>query len=1175
MKKILLFITVLLVSSSMYADVVVNGINYYFTGSDAWVRPVNDQTFYSGDVEIPATVTYNDKTYNVVQISPYAFESQTQMTSITLPNSIKTIGDYAFSKSGIESVTLSTNESCTTLSDGAFYECAKLKSIVIPDNIKYIKQFCFYGCTALESVTLSSGGSESSVSQYAFCNCTSLTSFQVPAKTHMEVSSYPVFAGCTSLTTFTVEDGNAYYKAVDGVLYDKYGRTLNVYPAGKSGAFTVPSTVTSISSHAFDGCVGLTSLTIPSSVTSISSVATQSGLTAITVDGANANYTSENGILFSKDMTKLLCYPSAKAGTTYSIPATVTSIDASAFKNTALYKDPDNWENGVMYIDNCIVATKTSELPASLSIKADTRLIPDKAFNYCTSLTEVEIPATVKGIGTQAFLGCSKLENITIHSGVEYIGSLAFNGTKYYNNAENWDATKTLYIGEYLIKFDNDNAPDTDNYIVKNGTTLIAHSAFYSNDKLTGTFTLPASVKYINMSNFRYAAFDNFKILTATPPVLQLTSSEPLMAYTTKSNIKLQVPCVSAYSSAAQWSDFTNNEEIGYEGLLTVAANDDAKGTVAITKQPTCSDQTAEISATPKDNYRFVQWDNGATSAVLPITDLSKLNWTAQFELKPAPVKGDTITYEYKGNKLYYKVERIASPNLNQVYIVGDGGDPYSWEEANKPTGALVIPDSIEDWYGTKYAVGGIYARALRGGSDKITSIDFSENKSIKATGEQAFMGCTNVTEIILSDYIESISEYSFDGCKLSSLDLKNVTTIGMTNFGSCTNLKTVNIPKSVRTIADQTRLFRYATTITCAEDNAKFVAVDNILYSKDTTKLIAVPAGCSAEQEIHISTTATQALFAAMQGAEATIFINSQIAFDYKGESNSPNGKVVVGCGLSDYYTTGDFKPGESGSNFQSVTSVSEQLLWSVQAQAGENGSATIIDTASCNQVHLRAVPSAHYVLDKWSNGLTDADITIDITSDTILTASFKKERYRVAFYEYAGDAENEENKLKGTTVDYQYDLSALADEAKAELATPVCAKFLGWTKDGTHLFDLTSISEAANLYPKWQYNATFTIVFINNANGNVIATESDIVCEDDAMTPAAPEGFHWQWDSELYKNVYADAEIRGTLVEDGGTAVNNLSAEDGKVMKVLRDGQLYLIYKGTMYNVQGAKTK
>ena len=66
-----------------------------------------------------------------------------------------------------------------------------------------------------------------------------------------------------------------------------------------------------------------------------------------------------------------------------------------------------------------------------------------------------------------------------------------------------------------------------------------------------------------------------------------------------------------------------------------------------------------------------------------------------------------------------------------------------------------------------------------------------------------------------------------------------------------------------------------------------------------------------------------------------------------------------------------------------------------------------------------------------------------------------------------------------------------------------------------------------------------------------------------------------NWQWDSELYKNVYADAEIRGTLVEDGGTAVNNLSAADGKVMKVLRDGQLYLIYKGTMYNVQGAKTK
>ncbi len=355
-----------------------------------------------------------------------------------------------------------------------------------------------------------------------------------------------------------------------------------------------------------------------------------------------------------------------------------------------------------------------------------------------------------------------------------------------------------------------------------------------------------------------------------------------------------------------------------------------------------------------------------------------------------SPVVGDTLRYEYKGNSLYYKITQKNS-NGNEVTIVSDGTTPdfpYTWSEANKPVGALVIPNTITDAEDTEYKVAYIEQDALRAGSDKLTSIDFSENTFITNISNRAFMGCNNVTNITLSDYIAYISGYCFQGCKLTSLDLKNVTYIGMANFGSC-NIDLVHIPKTVATITDQTYLFNHATKITIDENNTKFAVVGNVLYNKELTKIISLPLGLTSG-ELHIVPTATSALYRAMEGCKATIYFHSQVQPDWGPDyRNSPAGDVIVRCQDYEFYTNGTFV-GESNDFFY-VKSLTAKLLYDIDVEA-VNGTVVFSDTTNCNEVKVTITPDEGCVFMGWADGNTDNPRVFTVVSDTTATANIKK---------------------------------------------------------------------------------------------------------------------------------------------------------------------------------------
>jgi hypothetical protein len=185
------------------------------------------------EVVLPETVT---------SIGVEAFYKDTSLKNITLPSSLESIGNDAFYKdTSLENITLPSNSNLESIGDYAFYNTS-LVNITLPSNLKSIG-----GCA------------------FAYTN---LTSVSIPASV-TNIGNF-AFSSCTQLTSITVDEGNSYYKSVDGVLYDAELKTIVEYPAAKvATTFSIPESVIYVAGGAFRKCVNLASITVPGNVVSV------------------------------------------------------------------------------------------------------------------------------------------------------------------------------------------------------------------------------------------------------------------------------------------------------------------------------------------------------------------------------------------------------------------------------------------------------------------------------------------------------------------------------------------------------------------------------------------------------------------------------------------------------------------------------------------------------------------------------------------------------------------------------------------------------------------------------------------------------------------------------------------------------------------------------------------
>jgi len=273
------------------------------------------------------------------------------------------------------------------------------------------------------------------IESWAFEYCEDVARVTIPESV-ASLSGW-AFIGCTSLDSITVNALNLAYSSSDGVVFTKDQKALIRFPIGRVGSYTIPDGVAVIDDTAFVGCTRLSSVLIPGSVSTIGedSFYLCESLEEINVNALNANYSSLDGVLFSKDQTILLQFPKGRVGA-YTVPDGVTVIGGSAFSDCANLSGvviPDS----VTRIDDWAFYSCASL--SELTIPDSVTSIGDSAFQGCSGLTTVLIGDHVIGISDSAFSGCSSLINILIPDSVTRIGAWAF---------DSCEALSTVTVGK-------------------------------------------------------------------------------------------------------------------------------------------------------------------------------------------------------------------------------------------------------------------------------------------------------------------------------------------------------------------------------------------------------------------------------------------------------------------------------------------------------------------------------------------------------------------------------------------------------------------------------------------------------------------------------------------------------------------------------------------------------
>ena len=544
---------------------------------------------------------------------------------------------------------------------------------------------------------------------------------------------------------------------------------------------TIAGTVTSIGNYAFSGCTSLTSVTIPNSVTSIGSYVF-SGCTSLTSVTIPNSVKSIGDYAFS-DCTSL---------TSVTIPNSVTSIGSNAFYNTAYYNDESNWNNGALYISDCLInIIDDFDSTTDYTIKGGTRIIACSAFGDCTNLTSVTIPDSVKNIGSYAFSDCASLTSITIPDSVTSIGVYAFSDCTSLTSVTIPNSVKS--IGSYA--FDNCSNLKSVNY---NGTKAKWKSiSGYSNVSqiIKCTDGIYANSNTIIIDSVKYRLNDDY-------------TAEVISYSGTPGNITIL-------------------ESVAYEGFTFKVTS------IGSSAFKNCTSLT---SVTIPNSVTSI-----GSSAFIGCSNLKSVNYNGT-KAKWKSISGySNVSQIIKCTDGIYANSNTIIINsvkyrLNDDYtaqVISYSGTPEN----------ITISECVS-YEGITFKVTSIGSSAFNNCSS-LTSVTIPN--SVTSIGSSAFSGCTSLASVTIPNSVTNISCDAFNGCsKLKKIEIPDsVTYIGSKAFDGTAFYNTVKNWEDgvlycgnhlISAKSDVTKITVKASTVSIAAgalDNCKSLEKINVLNPK------------------------------------------------------------------------------------------------------------------------------------------------------------------------------------------------------------------------------------------------------------------------------------------------------------------------------------------------------
>ena len=521
-----------------------NGFTYYIDFYDSTARIV-DYNGTSTDLVIPSTLGGS----KVVCIGSSAFKNNTNLTSVTIPDTVTTIENRAFSGcSNIKKLTLGKNVS--EIGMHAFQRNIGLTTLTIPDSVTFIDTGAFGGCSKLREISI--GKSVSRMGGAVFASSPQLRKVTIAEGT--TVIGPDAFTGCYLLDSIKI-----------------------------------PNTVTEIGSNAFYGCTGLKSVTLGNSVKTI-------GYYAFSKD---KNITSLN-IPDSVELIEKAAFKDCTNLATLSIGGGVNKMEKNVFQNcTSLNKVTIGRGTTVIgdyAFDNCGVLK-------SVSIPDTLKKIGYYAFKNCSSLTSVVIPDSVNSIASLAFADCSSLTTATIGNSVSNMGGEVFSGCSSLAKVKIGDGTFSISTGMFknCKSLTDIEIPES---VVQIGEVRVNDDDLRDNNSEYGAFwnctnNLTIHGKSGSFAN-QYAKANNFEFSTA-PVSLEITPTSVALNKTTltldigrTSNLRATVYPSNAANKKCTWrSSNTSVATVDSNGKVTAKQ----VGTATITVK-TANGKTASCNVT-------------------------------------------------------------------------------------------------------------------------------------------------------------------------------------------------------------------------------------------------------------------------------------------------------------------------------------------------------------------------------------------------------------------------------------------------------------------------------------------------------------------------------------------------------------------------------------------------